>query len=118
MSEAEILALTYFDTFTVKRKVKTVNEDTGITEYENKIIVENVKGAVSKSTSKQSQIMATDGVGKLAYTHELFTYPNTDIREGDTIEVVSCGIKTVYLASKPFHYPSYIVLPISYEGRS
>lgn len=118
MSEAEILALTYFDTFTVKRKVKDTDEETGITKYENKIIAENIKGAVSKSNSKQSQIMATDGVGKLAYTHELFTFPNVDIKEGDTIEVISCGIKTIYLASKPFHYHSYIVLPISYEGRS
>lgn len=114
MTEAEILALTYFDTFTVKRKVKIVNEDTGITEYENKIIAENVKGAVSK---KESQIMATDGVGKIVYTHELFTYPNTDIREGDIIEVSSMGEITIYLASKPFKYVSHISLPVTYEGR-
>lgn len=115
MTEAEILGLTYFDTFTVKRKVKNKNEDTGVTETQTVVIAENIKGAVSK---KDSQLMATDGVGKLVYTHELFTYPNTDIKEGDTIEVSSIGEKTIYLASKPFKYASYVVLPITYEGRS
>lgn len=115
MSEAEILALTYFDTFTVKRKVKVKDEDTGITKYQTVTIAQNVKCAVSK---KDSQIMASDGVGKLAYTHELFTYPDTDVKEGDTLEVFSYGVKTIYLASKPFLYPSHIVLPITYEGRA
>lgn len=115
MSEAEILALTYFDTFTVKRKVKIVDEETGVSKYEYKVISEDNKGAISK---KDTQIMATDGVGKIVYTHELFTYPNTDIREGDTIEATSCGVKTIYLASKPFLYPSFVVLPITFEGRA
>lgn len=117
MNEAEILGLTYFDTFTIKRKVKVKDEDTGITETKIIVIAENVKGAVSKSNSQASQVMATDGIGKLVYTHQLFTYPNTDIREGDTIEVLSCGMKTIYLTSKTFLYPSHIVLPITYEGR-
>lgn len=118
MTEAEILGLTYFDTFSVKRKVKIKDEDTGITKYETVVIAENIKGAVSKSNSQTSLVMATDGVGKLVYTHQLFTYPNTDIREGDTIEVLSCGVKTIYLASKPFLYVSHMILPITYEGRA
>ena len=100
MTDIEILESTYFDKCTIKRKVKSKNENTGVTETVEKIIAENVKCALSK---KDTPIMTSDGVGKLAFSHILFLNPNTDIQEGDTVEVATMGKISIYLASKPFY---------------
>ena len=104
MTDIEILESTYFDKCTIKRKVKSKNENTGVTETVEKIIAENVKCALSK---KDTPIMTSDGVGKLAFSHLLFLNPNIDIQEGDTVEVTTMGKISIYLASKPFFYPSH-----------
>ena len=103
MTDIEILESTYFDKCTIKRKVKSKNENTGVTETVEKIIAENVKCALSK---KDTPIMTSDGVGKLAFSHLLFLNPNIDLQEGDTVEVTTMGKISIYLASKPFYYPS------------
>ena len=69
MTDIEILESTYFDKCTIKRKVKSKNENTGVTETVENIIAENVKCALSK---KDTPIMTSDGVGKLAFTQLLF----------------------------------------------
>ena len=104
MTDIEILESTYFDKCTIKRKVKSKNENTGVTETVEKIIAENVKCALSK---KDVQVMMSDGVGKLAFSHLLFLNPNIDIQEGDTVEVTTMGKISIYLASKPFYYSSH-----------
>ena len=104
MNDAKLLELTYFDRCTIKRKEKIKNTNTGVTETVEKIIEEDVKCALSKN---DVQIMSSDGVGKLAYSHILFLNPNINLQEGDTVEVASMGIKSIYLASKPFIYPSH-----------
>ena len=104
MTDIEILESTYFDKCTIKRKVKSKNENTGVTETVEKIIAENVKCALSK---KDTPIMTSDGVGKLAFSHLLFLNPNIDLQEGDTVEVTTMGKISIYLASKPFFYPSH-----------
>ena len=104
MTDIEILESTYFDKCTIKRKVKSKNENTGVTETVEKIIAENVKCALSK---KDTPIMTSDGVGKLAFSHLLFLNPNVDLQEGDTVEVYSMGKISIYLASKPFRYSSH-----------
>ena len=114
MTDIEILESTYFDKCTIKRKVKAKNENTGVTETVEKIIAENVKCALSK---KDVQMMSSDGVGKLTFSHLLFLNPNTDIQEGDTIEVTTMGKIYVYLASKPFYYSSHMEISLSYKER-
>lgn len=116
MTDIEILESTYFDRCTIKRKVKAKNENTGVTETVEKIIAENVKCALSKS-KKDTPIMTSDGVGKLAFSHLLFLNPNIDIQEGDTVEVATMGKISIYLASKPFYYSSHTEVIVSCTDR-
>ena len=115
MTDIEILESTYFDKCTIKRKVKAKNENTGVTETKEVIIVEDVKCALSK---KDVQTMSSDGVGKLAFSHLLFLNPNIDIQEGDTVEVTTMGKISIYLASKPFYYSSHSETLLSYKERA
>ena len=115
MTDIEILESTYFDRCTIKRKVKVKNENTGVTETVEKIIAENVKCALSK---KDVPVMASDGVGKLAFSHLLFLNPNIDIQEGDTVEVTVMGKISIYLASKSFYYSSHSETLLSYKERA
>ena len=114
MTDIEILESTYFDRCTIKRKEKIKNADTGVTETKEVIIEENTKCALSK---KDTPIMISDGVGKLEFSHVLFLNPNVDIQEGDTVEVTSIGNISIYLASKPFYYPSHSETLLSYKER-
>ena len=115
MTDIEILESTYFDKCTIKRKEKIKNPITGVTETKEIIIAEDVKCALSK---KDIQTMNSDGIGTLAFSHLLFLNPNVDVREGDIVEVTSMGIKSIYLASKPFYYSSHSETLLSYKERA
>ena len=115
MTDIEILESTYFDKCTIKRKEKIKNPNTGVTETVEKIICENVKCALSKNDVQSMQV---DGIGKLSYSHTLFLNPNVDVQEGDTVEVTSMGIKSIYLSSKPFIYPSHSQTLLTYKYRA
>ena len=114
MTDIEILESTYFDRCTIKRKEKIKNPNTGVTETVEKIIAENVKCALSK---KDVPVMTSDGVGKLAFSHLLFLNPNIDLQEGDAVEVTVMGKISIYLASKPFYYPSHSETLLSCKER-
>ena len=114
MTDAEILESTYFDRCTIKRKEKRKNPNTGVTETVDIVIAENVKCALSKS---DNQVMSGEGVGNLSFNHKLFLNPNVDIKEGDTVEVNRMGKISIYLASKPFYYPSHIEVIVIYKER-
>ena len=115
MTDIEILESTYFDKCTIKRKEKVKNPNTGVTETEEVIIVEDIKCALSK---KDIQVMNVDGIGALAFSHLLFLNPNVDVQEGDTVEVTSMGKISSYLASKPFYYSSHSETLLSYKERA
>ena len=115
MTDIEILESTYFDRCTIKRKEKIKNPNTGVTETVEKIIEEDVKCALSKN---DVQMMSSDGVGKLAYSHTLFLNPNINLQEGDTVEVISIGKLSIYLASKPFYYSSHSQTLLTYKDRA
>ena len=87
MTDIEILESTYFDKCTIKRKEKIKNPNTGVTETVEKIIVEDVKCALSKNDVQSMQV---DGIGKLS----------------------------IYLASKPFIYPSHSQTLLTYKDRA
>ena len=116
MTDIEILESTYFDKCTIKRKVKAKNENTGVTETKEVIIVEDVKCALS--THNSDNAMLVDGVGKVVQIHKLFLNPNINLQEGDTVEVTTMGKISTYLASKPFYYSSHIEVLLSYKERA
>ena len=115
MTDIEILESTYFDKCTIKRKEKIKNPITGVTETKEVIVVEDVKCALSK---KDIQTMNSDGVGNLAFSHLLFLNPNINLQEGDTVEVISMGKISIYLASKPFYYSSHSQTLLTYKDRA
>ena len=115
MTDIEILESTYFDRCAIKRKEKTKDINTGVTETKEVIIEENTKCALSKRDN--TPIMTSDGVGKLEFSHVLFLNPNVDIQEGDIVEVTSMGKISIYLASKPFYYSSHSETLLSYKER-
>ena len=116
MTDIEILESTYFDKCTIKRKEKMKNHITGVTETVEKIICENVKCALSAHNNDNA--ISVDGVGKVVQIHKLFLNPNINLREGDTVEVTSIGIKSIYLASKPFYYSSHSQTLLTYKDRA
>ena len=116
MTDIEILESTYFDKCTIKRKEKIKNPSTGVTETVEKIICENVKCALS--THNNDNAISVDGVGKVVQIHKLFLNPNINLQEGDTVEVTSMGIKSIYLASKPFYYSSHSQTLLTYKDRA
>lgn len=104
MTDAEILEMTFFDTCTIKRRVKQKNHKTGVTENVEIVIAENIKCALSKENT--SKIIGE--VGSIVSTHTLFTNPLVDIKAGDIVEVTNEILeKSIYLASKPFYYKSH-----------
>ena len=115
MTDIEILESTYFDKCTIKRKVKAKNENTGVTETVEKIIIENTKCALS--TEGRRNVVTIDGVGKVLEIHKLFLNPNINLQEGDTVEVATMGKISIYLASKPFYYSSHSETLLSYKER-
>ena len=116
MTDIEILESTYFDRCTIKRKAKVKNENTGVTETVEKIIIENAKCALS--TEGRRNVITIDGVGKVLEIHKLFLNPNINLQEGDTVEVSSMGKISVYLASKPFYYSSHSQTLLTYKDRA
>ena len=114
MTDAELLESTYFDRCNIKRKEKRKNPNTGVTETVDIVIAENVKCALSKS---DNQVMSGEGVGNLSFYHKLFLNPSIDIKEGDTVEFDRMGKISIYLASKPFCYPSHIEVIVIYKER-
>ena len=116
MTDIEILESTYFDKCTIKRKEKIKNPITGVTETVEVIIVEDAKCALS--THNSDNAMLVDGAGKVVQIHKLFLNPNINLQEGDTVEVTSMGIKSIYLASKPFYYSSHSQTLLTYKDRA
>ena len=116
MTDIEILESTYFDKCTIKRKEKIKNPNTGVTETVEKIIIENTKCALS--TEGRRNVITIDGVGKVLEIHKLFLNPNINLQEGDTVEVISMGKISNYLASKPFYYSSHSETLLTYKDRA
>ena len=116
MNDIEILKRTNFNKSTIKRKAKVKNENTGVTETVEKIIIENTKCALS--TEGRRNVVTIDGVGKVLEMHKLFLNPNISLQEGDTVEVTTMGKISIYLASKPFYYSSHSETLLSYKERA
>ena len=116
MTDAEILAMTYTDLLTVKRKEKVKNPNIGVTEYVEVVIVDGVKCALSKD--KRTNIMEVDGLGALNESYQLFANPAVDVKAGDTLIIKSLsGEDTFKASSKPFRYSSHLELYLSYKDR-
>ncbi|WP_195238667.1 hypothetical protein [Romboutsia sp. 1001285H_161024_C4] len=118
LNEADILENTYFDKCDIIRNTKIINESTGITEFLDVIIYEDIKCAVSMKESLKENL--NGDVPSIAVLNKIFLHPKYDIQLGDTIVVTfHNGKKDSYLAaSKPFYYHSHSETPITSKERS
>ena len=116
VNDINILSSTYFDTGTILRRQKVVNEETGVTETVEIVVETGFKCALSKNN--RSEMMDIDGVGKIAETYSFFTTPNIDLRSGDKLIVNSLsGEDKFIVSSKPFKYSSHLEVSLSYKDR-
>jgi hypothetical protein len=116
MTDVEALEMTYLDLFSLFRKEKVKNEDTGITETVEVEIYSNKKCALSKNNL--TNIMQSDGVGNLSESYTFFTNPMLEIKPGDKLVIKSLsGTDSFLVSSKPFKYNSHQELILSYKDR-
>lgn len=116
LNEAEILASTFFDTGTILRKQKVINEETGVTETKEVEIIKDFKCALSKNN--RNEMMQVDGTGTIVESYSFFTMSNIDLRTGDKLVIKSLsGIDIFTVSSKPFKYASHLEVILSYKDR-
>lgn len=116
MTDVEALEMTYLDTFSLFRKEKVKNEDTGIAETVEIEVYSNKKCALSKNNL--TNIMQTDGVGNLVESYTFFTNPSLGIKAGDKLVIESMsGTDTFKVSSKSFKYSSHQELTLLYKDR-
>lgn len=116
MTDVEILSNTYFDTGTILRCQKYINEETGVTKSKELEIIKDFKCALSKNN--RNEIIEIDGTGKIAESYSFFTMPNIDLRTGDKLMIKSLsGVDTFIVSSKPFKYASHLEVILSYKDR-
>lgn len=112
MREADILALTYTDTFSVYRPFKDTlpsGESIFKSGIEGKIVYANVPCALSNQTTKQSKGIVTVSEGDF----QLFYRPEIEIQANDTLVINHLGYKyTVITNGKVKRYVSHNILPI------
>lgn len=116
MTDIEVLEMTYLDTFSLFRKEKVKNEDTGITETVEVEVYSYKKCALSKN--HLTNIMQIDGVGNLVESYTFFTNPSLEIKAGDKLVIASIsGTDTFKASSNPFKYDSHQELILLYKDR-
>lgn len=120
MSEAEILAMTYFDTCIISRLEDAEDPDTGLTEQNYQDVYAGVKCALSQSgLGSTGNLAVVENTGNVNVTYEdqkLFLTPDLIVKKGDRIAVTQQnGFTNTFYAKKPFYYPSH--LEINLTGR-
>lgn len=117
MTDADILAYTYFEKMAIKRYTSVRNKETGVTEIDEEgvIIAENVPCAVSQGTIPS---LLDAEIANIVITHELYCRPNIDLNAGDILEITfkNGDIKT-FIASEYSYYDSHLQVPITLKER-
>lgn len=102
MSEADILAMTYWDTCAVYRKQK-VKKNNGTTVVEKSTVYEDIKCALGIK-SLQSKMNQDEDVASTKYIYTLHTRPNIDILKGDSIVVTNTRKESTEYLVVESHY--------------
>lgn len=114
MSEADILALTYYDTMSVYRPFKEVlptGESTYKKGLDGKKVYTDIPCALSSfSGGKGSK---NDVNVKVESDYKLFYAPDIKVEKNDTIECVHEGMCYVLTAGKQYTLPSHAELPVN-----
>lgn len=107
MSEADVLALTYYDFCNVYRDLKVENE-LGETNFEQRLVYENIECALSNSsTGGSGKINQTKSIATISPDYQLFIRPEIDIQPNDTVIITHLGKKTTYITGLATYYISH-----------
>ncbi|PBD92755.1 hypothetical protein BGU05_18230 [Clostridioides difficile] len=115
MAEADILALTYFCKMTIKRSISIKNEETGVTDFnESLVIAEDVPCGLSGNIPN---VIDTDITSSIS-AFELYCRPEVDLQVGDILDITleNENIET-FIASKPFPYSSHLQTNLTLKDR-
>lgn len=116
MNEADIMALTFFHTCTIKRseqeKVGNITREKMVNTYED------IPCAVSSSGGSNEQ--PTDEYVPVVYNDTLYTRPDVEVREGDFVITKNNvdGSEGYYIAGKGVLYPSHRQTPLVAKDRA
>ncbi|UDN56658.1 hypothetical protein [Clostridioides sp. ES-S-0010-02] len=115
MTEADILALTYFCKMTIRRCASIKNEETGVTDFdENVVIVEDIPCAVNGNVPNITDTDITSSIS----VFELYCRPNIDLQVGDILDItLENGNIETFIASKPFPHLSHLQTNLTLKER-
>lgn len=116
MSEADILAMTYWDSVTIYRPFKGQLEN-GETVFKKKLdgrkIYENIPCALSTHTG--GSLNREMPAGSVSTQYRLFVRPEVEIEPNDYLEITSRGKTTKALAGLAERQPSHNNIPLIME---
>lgn len=102
MTEADILATTYWDKCDVFRKEK-IKQTNGTTTLENNLIFENIPCALSvKNVS--SNFKKEEEVGTAKYNYIVYFKPDIDLIKGDKLKITNTNQETRFFLVTETHY--------------
>ncbi|HBF2755649.1 TPA: hypothetical protein KN342_003565 [Clostridioides difficile] len=115
MAEADILALTYFCKMTIKRSISIKNEETGVTDFnESLVIAEDVPCGLNGNIPN---VIDTDITSSIS-AFELYCRPEVDLIVGDILDItLENGNVETFIASKPFPYSSHLQVNLTLKER-
>lgn len=116
MTEADILAITYYDSCSIIRKVGVVkNPETGMSRQQSVIVGTDIPCALSTPTG--GSINHSEGHGSYHSGYTLFCRPDVDIEAGDKLHVITkSGRKYTLWAGRPDTFTgSHTATPLSEE---
>lgn len=116
VNEADVLTVSYEDRCTIARYVDVEDHVMGITKPVLQTVVTDVPCALSQNTSKDS-LAVVEGTGMVNVTYEdlkVFIPPNIRVIKGDQITLKqSTGQTHLFIAKKPFYYPSHAEINVT-----
>lgn len=114
MTEADILASTYYDKMNVYRAYKKTlpnGESVFKNGLEGKKIYENIECALSSFSGSKAH--RNDVNVKVEADYKLFYDPKIKVEKNDVIECFHDGMIYILRAGKPFSIYSHVELPVS-----
>lgn len=114
MDEADILALTYYNSCNIYRMVHV--EDGPFDDFKRKEIYKDLKCAISFSQGSTQNV--TDTVQPIEYTATLFARPEIKTKTGDEVIANVEGREYKFIAGEEVPYSSHIEVPLMRKDRA
>jgi hypothetical protein len=116
MTEREAIESTYFDHCSAFRRSDVKDPETKQTKQVETAVLQNIPCALSQNKGGELSLSGNHGEASGSYT--LFCAPDTDIRKGDKVSVITASGQNFTLwAGKGFSYAgSHSEIPLSEDS--